>query len=111
MPDPLQRPAVRKVYICRNGDCIASDEALEIYEQLQEWIAANHLDDFDVPYRVKCFLTGCLDICEDGPILTIQPDQVSYHKVNGENLATICKQHLLHNQVIDSLIVKSKKKN
>ncbi len=99
------RPALRKVYICRNGDCADSSEALEIYEQLQAWITENHWDDFDAPYRVKCFFSGCLDVCENGPVLTIQPDQVTYQNVTPQNLIAICEQHLLQGRVIASLLV------
>jgi (2Fe-2S) ferredoxin len=100
--NPLEsttNPPLRKIYICKNGDCANSDLALEIYELLQEWIAAQYLDEFDVQRRVKCLLT----------VLTIQPDRVTYWQVTPDNLKLICEQHLLQDRVVTALLASGSK--
>ena len=110
MSDENITPSLRKIYICRNGDCIDSDAAMEVYELLLEWIRSHGYDDYDSPKRIKCLLTGCLDVCDNGPVITIQPDQVTYWKVSPENLARICQQHLVEGQVLEDLLAVHKTK-
>ena len=94
------RPAVRRIFICTNGNCTSAQNAQEIFALLRSQIQAHNLDDFDAPYRVKVTTTGCLDVCREGPILMIQPESVRYCRVNPQAAQEIFLQHILAGQVV-----------
>ena len=100
------RPAVRKVFICTNGDCAERDTALGLFYRLQALVHENNLDSFDAPYRIKVSQCGCLDICEKGPVLVIQPDQVVYWQVDEIALEKIFTQHLLKDTLVRENIIR-----
>ncbi len=107
-PSPTESPpAVRKVFICGNGKCRDRERAEQIYAHLQALVQAHRLDSFDSPYRVKCLISGCLDICENGVALVVQPDQVFYWRVDENNISRIFFEHLLDNQPVQDLIYRS----
>ncbi len=100
-PLPAQpQPAVRRVFICTNGNCTNPQNAQEIFELLRTQIQAHSLDDFGAPYRVKVTTCGCLDVCRDGPILMIQPDSVRYCRVDAQAAQEIFSQHILSGHVV-----------
>ncbi len=98
---------VRKIFICGNGKCQNREQAEQIYNQLQRLIQAHQLDSFDSPYRVRCLISGCLDICENGVTLVVQPDQVFYWQVDESNIERIFFEHLLNNNPVKDLVYRS----
>ncbi len=105
-PSPAPWPAVRKVFICSNGKCASSVYAREMFDLLMEYIEEHQLDSFDCPHRVKGSLSGCLDICENGPIMVVQPDRIWYHQINTERLKLIFEEHFINNQPVEEFILK-----
>lgn len=106
-PTILRKP-VRKVFICQNGDCAEKDRSKALYERLLDLRAYYQLDDPDATGYFKCNLSGCLNVCKDGPILVIQPDQVLYRCTSEADLELIFTQHVLHNQPVADLITRQK---
>lgn len=102
------QPAVRKVFICQNGDCAEKDRAKALFERLLELRASLQLDDPNVPGYFKCNLAGCLNVCKDGPILAIQPDQALYRCSTEADLDRIFEQHILRNQPVTDLATRRK---
>ncbi|GIV65033.1 MAG: hypothetical protein KatS3mg046_293 [Bellilinea sp.] len=92
---------VRRVYICGNGKCAHRAIAERVFDRLQTLIHTYQLDDFDAPYRVKCQLAGCLDICENGATLVVQPDGIYYWKIDEVKVEKIFFQHLLKNYPVE----------
>lgn len=103
---PFPRPAVRKVFICTNGDCAGRDTAIELFDRLQALVHQNNLDSYDSTYRIKVSQCGCLDICEKGPVLVVQPDQVVYWQVDQTVLEKIFRQHLLKDILVRENIIR-----
>lgn len=103
-----QPVVIRKVFICQNGDCTEKDRARVLYERLLELRAAAGLDDPDASGYFKCNLSGCLNVCRDGPILVIQPDQILYHCPTENDLDCIFVDHLLGGRPIPDLFTRRK---
>ncbi|MCX7975692.1 MAG: hypothetical protein N2646_01340 [Bellilinea sp.] len=95
---------VRRVYICGNGKCSNRSTAESVYNRLASLIHAHQLDDSDAPYRVKCNLAGCLDICRNGVTLVVQPDGIYYWNIDELGVEKIFFQHLVNNQPVEELL-------
>ncbi|GIV66062.1 MAG: hypothetical protein KatS3mg047_0455 [Bellilinea sp.] len=92
---------VRRVYICGNGKCIHRSAAESVFNHLLGLIRTHQMDNFEAPYRVKCQLAGCLDICTNGVTLVVQPDSIYYWNIDEEKAEKIFFQHLINNQPIE----------
>lgn len=107
--DPAAQPVViRKVFICQNGDCAEKVHARALYERLLEMRAAAGLDDPDASGYFKCNLSGCLNVCRDGPVLVIQPDQILYRCPTENDLDRIFVDHLLGGRPVPDLFTRRK---
>lgn len=107
--NPTDNPVVRKVFICNNGECTSPNHALEIYEALLSLIHDQGLDQYDSPIRIKCMLSGCLDVCENGPVMVVHPGAVFYQNVQMPEMRRIFEQHLLQGKIVEDLVVQPKK--
>lgn len=73
-----------------------------------ERIRARGLDQFDAPIRIKCLLSGCLDVCENGPVMVVHPGAVYYQNVDEQALWAIFEQHLIRGEIVDKYVVHRK---
>ncbi len=46
---------------------------------------------------------GCLDRCEEGPVIVVYPEGVWYSYVDKEDLDEIIEEHLVHGRVVERL--------
>lgn len=53
--------------------------------------------------KVRINKAGCLDRCDDGPVLVVYPDDVWYTYVDREDVDEIIKEHLQSGRVVDRL--------
>jgi len=53
--------------------------------------------------KVRINQAGCLDRCDDGPVLVIYPEAVWYTYVDREDIDEIIDEHLVHNRVVERL--------
>lgn len=100
----ISSPTLRKVFICNNGKCAESQDAQALHAALTELIQARGLDQFDAPVRVKCLLSGCLDVCKNGPVMIVHPGAVIYHHVDLTALRQIFEQHLMQGEVVEEFV-------
>ncbi|MRS05787.1 (2Fe-2S) ferredoxin domain-containing protein [bacterium] len=91
---------IRKVFICTNGKCASYSTAYGIYEELMAMIRERGLDEYDAPLRVKCLVSGCLDVCENGPVMVVHPGATYYQRVDHQALQRIFDQHLLQGEIV-----------
>jgi (2Fe-2S) ferredoxin len=56
-----------------------------------------------VPGNVRINSAGCLDRCEEGPVMVIYPEAVWYTYVDQEDIDEIIDQHLVHGRVVERL--------
>ena len=55
------------------------------------------------PGGVRINIAGCMDRCEQGPVMVVYPEAISYTYVDREDLDEILDEHLLHGRVVDRL--------
>ncbi len=55
--------------------------------------------------KVRINRSGCLDRCNDGPIMVIYPQAVWYTFVDNDDIDEIVESHLVNNQVVKRLLV------
>ena len=55
------------------------------------------------PGQVRINSAGCLDRCEQCPVLVVYPDEVWYTYVDHEDLDEILQEHLLHGRPVERL--------
>ena len=46
---------------------------------------------------------GCLDRCEEGPVIVVYPDETWYTYVDEEDIDEIIEEHLLNGRVVERL--------
>lgn len=53
--------------------------------------------------QVRVNNAGCLDRCDEGPVLVIYPEGVWYTYVDQDDIDEIIEKHLVQGQVVDRL--------
>ena len=53
--------------------------------------------------KVRINKAGCLDRCDDGPVLVVYPDGVWYTFVDREDIDEIIDEHLVHGRIVKRL--------
>ncbi len=89
---------------CRDGEreCCADKGACEARAYVKTRIKELGLNG---PGRVRINSAGCLDRCEEGPIVVIYPEEVWYTYVDREDLDEIIESHLVGGQVVERLLI------
>ena len=93
---------MKMIRICCGTGCLANGSAL-VAEELEKLIAASGAD-VQVEYATK--RTGCLGLCEDGPIVTIMPDDICYYHVRPKDCQAILDQVVNGDPPIERLLYK-----
>jgi (2Fe-2S) ferredoxin len=55
------------------------------------------------PGKVRINKAGCLDRCEEGPVLVIYPEAVWYTYVDEQDIDEIVDSHLINGKVVERL--------
>lgn len=55
------------------------------------------------PGKVRINTAGCLDRCEEGPVIVIYPEETWYRYVDKEDIDEILEQHLKQGKVVERL--------
>ncbi len=53
--------------------------------------------------NIRINKAGCLDRCDDGPVLVVYPDETWYTYVDQEDIEEIIQEHLIHGRVVERL--------
>jgi (2Fe-2S) ferredoxin len=101
----LQRKRYLFVCINRRADdnpkgCCASKNSEEVYRALKEEIAARGLAGLEA----RVCTSSCLDQCETGVTVLVEPDHFFYGHVTGEDVPEIV-DGLVKNQPVKRLIL------
>lgn len=75
----------QKVCVCCGTSCMASNSD-KILETLKNCLKENGLED-----TVEPTLTGCMGLCNQGPLVKILPDQTIYQMVKPEDINRLVK--------------------
>ena len=71
------------VRCCMSAGCMSSQSA-EIKQALEKAVTDRQLGD-----RIEVRRVGCMGLCGQGPLVSIEPEGVLYERVTPENAATI----------------------
>lgn len=82
------------VQMCYGAGCCSSGNR-SVMEAFTQELIRNNLKD-----RVKVNLTGCMGMCDIGPMMIIQPDGVLYCKLKPESVKQIVSGHLIKKQIM-----------
>lgn len=53
--------------------------------------------------HVRINVAGCLDRCEEGPVLVVYPDETWYTYVDRDDIDEIIDEHLVNGRVVNRL--------
>ena len=54
---------------------------------------------------VRINTAGCMDRCQQGPVIAVYPDAVWYTYVDQEDIDEILEEHLTHGRVVERLVI------
>jgi (2Fe-2S) ferredoxin len=55
------------------------------------------------PGKVRINKAGCLDRCDQGPVMVIYPEAVWYTYVDKEDVEEIIQEHLVNDRIVERL--------
>jgi (2Fe-2S) ferredoxin len=53
--------------------------------------------------KIRINKAGCLDRCEEGPVVVVYPDETWYTYVDQADIDEIIDEHLVHGRVVERL--------
>lgn len=53
--------------------------------------------------KVRVNQAGCLDRCEEGPVIVVYPEEVWYTYVDESDVDEIIEEHLMHGRIVERL--------
>ena len=84
----------RTILVCRGTGC-ESTKSPEIQRALEEGLSGT---DIEVKF------TGCHGMCQQGPIVIVEPDDTFYAKVKNRDVKRILDQHIEKGETVERLV-------
>lgn len=78
--------------------CCASKGSLELRNYMKVRMKELGLKD-----TTRINTSGCLDMCEYGPVMVIYPENIWYQYKNQEDVERILNEHLLGGEIVEDL--------
>ncbi len=88
------------VLVCSGQNCLAPDSA-DILTVFKDQITAKGIDK-----EVKVLKTDCAGACEDGPVVVIYPEGVTYYRVSSSDVSEIINEHLINGRFVTRLMAR-----
>jgi len=90
-----------ELMICAGTSCISSDSDL-LVEMMEKKIADNNLNA-----EINVVKTGCFGFCGQGPILKIEPDNVTYVRLKLKDVDAIFDKHIINGEKVYDLMYRN----
>lgn len=95
----------RHVFFCCNqreagAQCCNNHGSQKIREYAKDRVKQLKLDG---PGKVRINQSGCLDRCEQGPVMVVYPEAVWYTYVDKDDIDEIISEHLQNGRVVKRL--------
>lgn len=91
-------------FCCNHRDpperCCANNDALDMQQYAKQRIKALGLSGQG---RVRINKAGCLDRCEEGPVIVVYPEDVWYTYVDRDDIDEIIDRHVLGGEIVARL--------
>ncbi len=102
-----ERPSYyeRHIFFCLNKrangeNCCADHNAQEGFDRCKAQVKAQGLAG---PGKVRVNKAGCLDRCEEGPVVVIYPQGTWYTYVDNSDIDEIIERHIVKGEVVERL--------
>lgn len=94
---------MRTIRVCCGTGCLANGSKA-VAEEFRKQIAETGAD-----LAVECEIkeTGCNGFCENGPLVTIVPDAISYYRVKPKDVTDILEKTIRGGETVDRLLYKN----
>ncbi|HPE67826.1 MAG TPA: NADH-quinone oxidoreductase subunit NuoF [Thermotogota bacterium] len=89
------------ILMCAGGACISAGEE-SCLDALKRSIEKYGLGDV-----TRIVETGCMGMCDAGPLMVIYPEGVFYQKLEAKDMETIVSEHLLKGRVVEAKLLES----
>ncbi len=86
------------VFVCTSGKTCSWQGGPEVHEAMKR---AAH--DAGLKGKVRINQAGCLDRCEEGPVMVVYPEEVWYTYVDKDDIDEIIEEHLVNGRVVERL--------
>ena len=100
----------KHVFVCTNcrksSKKSCGDEGLIIRSKLVEILKTSNTDK-----NIRINKSGCLNLCEDGPVMVIYPEKIWYKNVSLEDCQEIFNKSIFENNVVERLSIINKNNN
>lgn len=96
---------MKTVRICCGTGCLANGSA-KVADEFERLLAGSGTEAI-----VECDIkrTGCNGFCENGPLVTILPDEISYYHVKVSDVQEILEKTIRNGELINRLLYKNDK--
>ena len=94
---------MKTIRVCCGTGCLANGSRL-VAEEFEK-----QLEKLQVEAKVDCEVkrTGCNGFCENGPLVTILPDEIAYYHVKPENVEEIIEKTVIGGEAVEKLLYKN----
>ncbi len=90
----------RFIAVCGDTGC-AAKSSKALLESMRQC-----LENYGLSEEVEVKYTGCLGLCERGPLVLVYPEEIFYQKVTPDDMEEILQQTVLNGRVIERLLYK-----
>ena len=91
-------------FCCNQRDpperCCANSDALAMQQYAKRRIKALGLSGQG---RVRINKAGCLDRCEEGPVIVVYPEEIWYTFVDEQDIDEIIDRHIVGDEIVERL--------
>ncbi|MBI1785226.1 hypothetical protein HYR69_08785 [Candidatus Sumerlaeota bacterium] len=101
MSEKLTGGRARTFYLCLGPDCCRREQGVASFNHLERRLAELGLDRGQK--AIQCRKTGCMNVCNEGPIGYFAPEGTWYRQMTPENLDRVLKEHLSSGQAVAEL--------
>ncbi len=93
--------ATNTILMCAGGGCISSGEE-SCLSALKKCI-----DKYALSEVVNVVETGCMGMCDAGPLMIIYPEGAYYQKLTPQDMETIVSEHLLKGRIVEEKLLEN----
>ena len=96
----------KHVFFCTNQrkdgeDCCANHGAEKARDYMKKKV--KELDISTRKNKIRINSAGCMDRCDEGPVIVVYPEATWYTYVDHKDLDEIIEEHLKHGRVVERL--------